>query len=338
MENCVGNMETSKVTMKRIKMASPIQKKIIEAKARIRIYRSNRDVMRAFKVKNPLSSNNTGVVGGLTACGVVFFAIASFAITDFPITRMDPPVIPKPAPAPAVIKIPEPEMAATLITGEPTPVIVEAEPENLSVTNDISIEPEIFFIPPPAESLTPPDKSSRYTIAVDKSRRELFVLAETEDSFTIVKRFTAELGIKPGDKMEANDKKTPEGLYRIVSIREGDGLPSRYGPRAYVLNYPNDLDEKMGKSGFGIWIHGSGMGEKTEPTKGCVEINDHNILDLGEYAKVGTPVYIFPESFEIPTDGNEISKNMIHPDTLYALKEWGKEFNFLSSQRLAVAR
>ncbi len=77
----------------------------------------------------------------------------------------------------------------------------------------------------------------------------------------------------------------------------------------------------MGKTGDGIWIHGSGLGEKTAKTEGCIEINDKNILKLAEFAENGANVYVFPENFTVPVVNNAIQKNIIAPDTLYSLKE-----------------
>lgn len=181
--------------------------------------------------------------------------------------------------------------------------------------------PHISELPAPLQTLPLPASVSIHTVVVDKSRRELLVLEETQDNYMVVTRYPVSLGSERGDKRTQGDNKTPEGLYRVTEIRDGK-LPAKYGPRAYVLNYPNDLDQRQYKSGYGIWIHGSGMGDKTKPTEGCVQLNDFHVIELGEYVSEGSAVYIFPEGFELPIENGAVQKNVIRPETLYALKEW----------------
>ncbi|MBF0633429.1 MAG: L,D-transpeptidase family protein [Nitrospinae bacterium] len=181
--------------------------------------------------------------------------------------------------------------------------------------------PDISELPSPRQSLPAPSGEAIHTVVVDKSRRELFVLEETQDNYIIVARYPVSLGAERGDKVTQGDNKTPEGLYRITEIKN-EKLPQKYGPRAYVLNYPNDVDRRQNKSGYGIWLHGSGMGDKTKPTEGCVQLNDFHIIALGEYAGEGASVYIFPEGFELPVENGAIQKSIVQSKTLYALKEW----------------
>ncbi len=175
-------------------------------------------------------------------------------------------------------------------------------------------------VKPPTPSVTIPESYSQYTIVVEKTRDMLYVVEEADDSYNIIQRFPAALGQYRGDKEVMGDKKTPEGLYRIVSIKGGGDLPDVYGPLALVLNYPNEMDRKEGKTGDGIWIHGSGLGQYTERTEGCVELNDYNIARLEQFIDIGTPVYIFPEGFDLPVRGDSLQKAALSPDTLYSIK------------------
>lgn len=181
--------------------------------------------------------------------------------------------------------------------------------------------PDISELPAPQQALPLPSGEASHTVVVDKSRRELLVLEETQDNYIVVARYPVSLGSERGDKLLQGDNRTPEGLYRITEIKDGN-LPAKYGPRAYVLNYPNSFDQRQSKSGYGIWIHGSGMGDKTKQTEGCVQLNDFHVIALGQYVGEGSPVYIFPEGFELPIENSAIQKSIIKAKTLYALKEW----------------
>ncbi len=68
-----------------------------------------------------------------------------------------------------------------------------------------------------------------------------------------------------------------------------------YGPLAFVLNYPNAEDRKAGRTGVGIWIHGTNPDSLPLNTNGCIELENSNIKEIGSYLKngIGTPVYIF---------------------------------------------
>ncbi|HDR04025.1 MAG TPA: hypothetical protein ENN84_02090, partial [Candidatus Marinimicrobia bacterium] len=59
-----------------------------------------------------------------------------------------------------------------------------------------------------------------------------------------------------GNKQREGDLKTPEGVYRIIRQLGDEKLPPKYGPRAYILDYPNFVDRFFGRTGSNIWIHG----------------------------------------------------------------------------------
>ena len=50
-------------------------------------------------------------------------------------------------------------------------------------------------------------------------------------------------------------------------------MPDKYGPYAAVLNYPNKKDLEAGKTGSGIWIHGTGTNQLTPDTQSPSHIN-----------------------------------------------------------------
>lgn len=294
-----------------------VRRAVYAGKVRLQVARSNSEIERAFGVATgptPAQIGMTvGLMGGATLIAM-FFLMSSAGLTSTGDTSvaMTRPVVSEPVSLPPVVA-PTPVEPTDLLSTPPE------KPETASspfVGVDLNRLPEIPY------AIPQPDPNALYTIMVDKSRKELLVLEETRENFHVVDRFPVSLGPKPGDKYEEGDMATPEGLYQILSIKEGEGLPGRYGPRAYVLNYPNKVDRAVGKSGYGIWIHGSGLGLATDDTEGCVEVNDENVVKLGTYINSGTPVYIFPEGFEAPITNGAIQKQLIRPETVYGLKEF----------------
>ncbi|MBI3813282.1 MAG: L,D-transpeptidase family protein [Nitrospinae bacterium] len=165
---------------------------------------------------------------------------------------------------------------------------------------------DIQRIPPPSV-VKEFEKREGFTIAIDKVRKELFVLSRSGKDFRIVERFNVLLAKNGGDKEKSGDMKTPEGAYKIISVKGDDELLPMYGPMAFVLNYPNDMDKKQGKTGTGIWIHGIGDENREPVTKGCIALDNNRLLRLSSYIKIDTRVFIFPEGFMIPVNDESVT-------------------------------
>jgi murein L,D-transpeptidase YafK len=128
-----------------------------------------------------------------------------------------------------------------------------------------------------------------YFVAVDKTRQKL-AFFEKQSPLRLARVFVCTTGQKEGDKEVEGDLKTPEGVYFVVR-RIDAGLDfTKYGPRAYTLNYPNPVDRMRGKTGFGIWIHGRGEPLVPLQTEGCVAMNNNDLSVLGKALLPGAPV------------------------------------------------
>ncbi|MBI5814791.1 MAG: L,D-transpeptidase family protein [Nitrospinae bacterium] len=282
-----------------------LRRRAFEAKVRFAVRMSNLQVDNIFRNGREASFARTGALAGGVMTILMAFTVISYAVTP-PFGGAKGSLMTAPQPVPAVsLAPPSPE----------TPV------DDESVI--MKTLPNLSELPAPEKSLPKPDVQSIYTLLVDKTRRELFVLEETQENYKVVTSYPVSLGAEAGDKLERGDLRTPEGLYKVTGVKEQPEIPfQKYGPRAFVLNYPNTLDARLGKTGYGIWIHGSGMGDKTKPTEGCVQLNDSHIIEISRYITNGAPVYIFPGGFEAPVKNGAIQKKVIDPDTLYAIKEW----------------
>jgi hypothetical protein len=289
-----------------------IRRRVFEARVAVSVSWSNAVVERAFKHGAPFPVEKVAAYSGAGMAFAILFLIFSYWSPNLTSANIAP----------------TPNLTAKLISPATSSKPVTAIPTSLGSTVTTKFEPsgigslsELADLPKPSLSMEFPVSDGLYTFVVDKTRKELFVLEENKDNYKIISRYKTSLGSASGDKKVRGDNKTPEGLYRIVSVKQKPELPGRYGPMAFVLDYPNKVDRIMGKTGDGIWIHGSGLGERTEQTEGCIEINDKNILKLAEFVENGATVYVFPENFRVPVTNNAIQKNIIAPDTLYALKE-----------------
>lgn len=154
-------------------------------------------------------------------------------------------------------------------------------------------------------------KAAGHILILNKFTKKLFVTKETENGYSVVKEFPVSLGKMPGDKKLQGDNKTPEGIYTLIDLRTDEELPDKYGPFAAVLNYPNKEDLKQGKTGTGIWIHGTGNNTLTPDTQGCIELNDNNLIQLFSYIGKGVKIIILPEKIDISPKRKIIQEDLM---------------------------
>ena len=144
----------------------------------------------------------------------------------------------------------------------------------------------------PASLLNWPEEGSDYAILVYKSAQRVFVY-HWNNLCTPVKVYKCSTGENGGPKSRRNDKKTPEGIYFFTHSYVKKELSSIYGAGAFPLDYPNPMDKKKGRDGYGIWFHGTSKLLRPNDTNGCIVLEDHSIDELAAYIKLNdTPVII----------------------------------------------
>ncbi len=116
---------------------------------------------------------------------------------------------------------------------------------------------------------------SRHAIAVDASRSRLYLFENSSKGLRLVADYYASVGKLGTEKQVEGDQRTPLGVYYITSRLDEKQLADLYGAGALPLNYPNALDLRRGKTGSGIWLHGTPSGQFSRAplaTDGCVAI------------------------------------------------------------------
>ena len=98
---------------------------------------------------------------------------------------------------------------------------------------------------------------SRHAIAVDASRSRLYLFENTPKGLHLVADYYASVGKLGIEKSLEGDQRTPLGVYFITSRLDPATLKDFYGAGALPINYPNPLDQSRGKTGGGIWLHGT---------------------------------------------------------------------------------
>jgi len=153
--------------------------------------------------------------------------------------------------------------------------------------------PAAGTIPSQFLALSPRNK---HAIAVDASRARLYLFENTATGLKLLADYYISIGKSGIEKSVEGDSRTPLGVYFVTSNLDPKSLKDFYGAGALPINYPNALDLKRGKTGSGIWLHG------TPPTQfaraplasdGCVVLANPDLERIIRTVEVRTtPVVI----------------------------------------------
>lgn len=134
----------------------------------------------------------------------------------------------------------------------------------------------------PAQFLALPE-STRHAIAVDASRSRLYLFQNSATGMQLVADYYVSVGKLGTDKNIEGDQRTPLGVYFITSRLDPASLKDFYGAGALPINYPNPLDQSRGKTGSGIWLHGTPPDQFARAplaTDGCVAMANPDLERL----------------------------------------------------------
>lgn len=153
--------------------------------------------------------------------------------------------------------------------------------------------PPVGAIPSQFLALSP---RNRHAIAIDASRSRLYLFENTPEQLKLVADFYISVGKSGIEKMVEGDARTPLGVYFIVSNLDPKSLSDFYGSGALPINYPNVLDSKRGKTGRGIWLHGTPPNQfarAPQASDGCVVLSNPDLEFLSRTVEIRTtPVVI----------------------------------------------
>lgn len=225
----------------------------------------------------------------LVACAIV---VAIVRAAETPPAEAAGAVRPPAAPRPAIAMKPE-SRPAPRAKPKPEPKPREHTPR--------PVTPRRIKLPPLAQA----------RILVEKADHRLTVF----DGNRPVKTYRCAVGAGRGDKTREGDRCTPEGQFRVCVKN-----PASNYTRALGLDYPNAEDARRGLRdglitrarhdaiveavsqgrrppwntplGGEIMIHGAGQGR--DWTRGCIALDDADILELYPAIGLHTPVTILP--------------------------------------------
>lgn len=163
-----------------------------------------------------------------------------------------------------------------------------------------------------------------YLIIVNTQAHRLYLYKHTPDGYQSITNYYVSIGQKGVGKEVRGDRKTPIGVYYVVKELADKDLPELYGVAALTLNYPNQWDRQNGRTGSGIWLHGTPRNTFSRPplaSRGCVVLNNPAMTTLIQQYRLTpeTPVIIVDKT--VSTDVVDLQANEKR-QVLTRINEW----------------
>ena len=173
------------------------------------------------------------------------------------------------------------------------PLLAELRQESQLRLRALRERPAPGMVPSQFLALSP---RTRHAIAVDTSRSRLYLFENTAAGLRLLADYYISVGKSGIEKSVEGDLRTPLGVYFITSNLNPRSLRDFYGSGALPINYPNQLDVKRGKTGGGIWLHGTPPAQFARAplaTDGCVVLANPDLERIIKTVEVrSTPVVI----------------------------------------------
>lgn len=146
------------------------------------------------------------------------------------------------------------------------------------------------------EQLVQLSDSQKNAVVVDLAESRLFVFENKNGQPSLLGDYYISGGKNGAHKQRQGDRKTPVGVYFVVSRLPGADLPDKYGPVAFPVDYPNEWDVRHGRTGGGIWLHGVASDTYSRPpldSDGCIALSNTELEQVAPLLEEGsTPVLI----------------------------------------------
>lgn len=182
------------------------------------------------------------------------------------------------------------------------------------------------------EPLWQVDSNIEHIAVVDAEKSRLYLYKNEGDKQNLIADYYVTLGKNGVDKQTRGDKRTPIGVY-FAGARIQQKLPDFYGDAAYPLNYPNEWDAHQGKTGSGIWIHGTPSNTYSRPpldSDGCIVVANPELKTMAPILGKGNTLVIVSNNLEwVPPTQTVAEKAELNE----AINRWVKDWESRNTQR-----
>lgn len=156
----------------------------------------------------------------------------------------------------------------------------------------------------------------KYAVIADTRKSRLYLYRNVKGQPHYLADYYISSGKNGPQKLKEGDKKTPVGVYFVTADVPREKLTDFYGGKAFPINYPNEWDKREGRSGFGIWLHGTPSNTYSRPPRasdGCVVLSNGDLNSLATRLQVGITPVIISEQIEWikPKDATALRKQLL---------------------------
>ncbi len=165
---------------------------------------------------------------------------------------------------------------------------------------------------------------SKHALAVDTSRARLYLFENTPTGLKLLADYYISVGRLGTEKAAEGDMRTPLGVYYVTSNLDPKTLKDFYGVGALPINYPNPYDARRGKTGGGIWLHGTPptqFARAPKATDGCVVLANPDLQRIIRTIEVRSTPIVIAQSLQWVQPGKLQAESKGFADTLAAWQQ-----------------
>ena len=178
------------------------------------------------------------------------------------------------------------------------PQLMELRKESQLRIQALQTRPVPGLIPSQFISLS---SRNKHAIAIDATKSRLYLFRNSANGLQLLADYYISVGKSGIEKNVEGDLRTPLGIYFVTSTLSAKALKDFYGSGALPINYPNQLDVKRGKTGSGIWLHGSPPNQFSRAplaTDGCVVLANPDLERIIKTVEVRTTPVVIAQSLQ----------------------------------------
>ena len=167
-------------------------------------------------------------------------------------------------------------------------------------------------------------RRNKHAIAVDTAKARLYLFENTGTGTRLLADYYISVGKAGVGKNLEGDLRTPLGVYFITSSLDPQSLPDLYGSGALPVSYPNVLDVRRGKTGSGIWLHGTPshqFAREPQATEGCVAVANPDLDRIIRTVEIRTTPVLIGKNFRWLRPSQLVAEKQLLTDTV---KTWAQ--------------
>ena len=162
---------------------------------------------------------------------------------------------------------------------------------------------------------------NKHAIAIDASRARLYLFENTATGLRLLADYYISVGKSGIEKATEGDLRTPLGVYYVTGNLDPKSLRDFYGAGALPINYPNPYDLRRGKTGSGIWLHGTPPAQFSrapKATDGCVVLANPDLQRIISTVEIRTTPVVIAQSLHWVAPASVQPDSRRFADTLQA--------------------